>query len=597
MIEKSWQCSASQKDNGEIMGNTDNKEIYKTAMYLRLSKGDGDVDGIDKAESNSITNQRMIILGFLEKHQDLKLVDTYIDDGYTGTNFDRPELKRMIADIDAGKIDAIVCKDLSRFGRARIETGNYIAKIFKQKGIRFIAINDNYDTLMAEGSETNIVMPVKTLTNDNFSRDISTKVRSSQSIKREKGDYIGAFAPYGYMKSEKNRNRLVPDPGAAGIVSEYNSYKISKLLTDDMPEIDMFNREAKAIQVAEEICNDSRGSLFNIGIIGEWGTGKSTLLNMIKKKLSKQKDVIEISYDASSYSEQNQIWANFAKILFERYEQEVIFPNLRYTFSKIKKSPKKYLNTLLVNMIIWIVIFLLAWGSQLSFSINSLISKFSGFGFSLVGIMLLLSKIVFPWAKKLLETSIPLSKKVANIFKLPSYVEVLGTREQVAKELDILFQAWIPKENQKVVIFVDELDRCSEKGIVEFFQSIQLFYGTKKIMFIFAIEPSHLKRALAKNFEIGDQLIEEYTNNYLEKYISYVVPIDNKDNFAEYAVGLIIEINDEGYLKITEKEIEQIKMCINCIHDKFVLRPIPKRSISHCDSSLSLFLIIENYYA
>lgn len=185
------------------MGNTDKKEIYKTVMYLRLSKRDGDVDGIDKAESNSITNQRMIILSFLEKHKDLKLVDIYIDDGYTGTNFNRPELKRMMADIDAGKIDAIVCKDLSRFGRERIETGNYIAKIFKRKGIRFIAINDNYDTLTAEGSETNIVMPVKALTNDNFSRDISTKVRSSQSIKREKGDYIGAFAPYGYMKSEK----------------------------------------------------------------------------------------------------------------------------------------------------------------------------------------------------------------------------------------------------------------------------------------------------------------------------------------------------------------------------------------------------------
>lgn len=209
------------------MGNTDNKEIYKTAMYLRLSKGDGDVDGIDKAESNSITNQRMIILGFLEKHQDLKLVDTYIDDGYTGTNFDRPELKRMMADIDAGKIDAIVCKDLSRFGRERIETGNYIAKIFKQKGIRFIAINDNYDTLTAEGSETNIVMPVKALTNDNFSRDISTKVRSSQSIKREKGDYIGAFAPYGYMKSEKNKNRLVPDPEVAGIVQDIFAKKLA----------------------------------------------------------------------------------------------------------------------------------------------------------------------------------------------------------------------------------------------------------------------------------------------------------------------------------------------------------------------------------
>ena len=169
----------------------------------------------------------MIILSFLEKHKDLKLVDTYIDDGYTGTNFDRPEWKRMMADIDAGKIDAIVCKDLSRFGRERIETGNYIAKIFKQKGIRFIAINDNYDTLTAEGSETNIVIPVKALTNDNFSRDISTKVRSSQSIKREKGDYIGAFAPYGYVKSEKNKNKLVPDLGVAGIVQEIFAKKLA----------------------------------------------------------------------------------------------------------------------------------------------------------------------------------------------------------------------------------------------------------------------------------------------------------------------------------------------------------------------------------
>ena len=109
-------------------------------MYLRLSKGDLDVDGLEKSESNSITNQRMIVESFLKKNPDLKLVDSYIDDGYTGTNFDRPEMKRMMADVDAGKIDCIVVKDLSRFGRERIETGTYIAKTFKAKGIRFIAI-------------------------------------------------------------------------------------------------------------------------------------------------------------------------------------------------------------------------------------------------------------------------------------------------------------------------------------------------------------------------------------------------------------------------------------------------------------------------
>ena len=92
---------------------------------------------------------------------------------------------------------------LSRFGRERIETGTYIARTFKEKGIRFIAVNDHYDTLTADGSETHIVMPIKALTNDNFSRDISTKVRSSQEIKMVKGDFIGAFAMYGYRSLQK----------------------------------------------------------------------------------------------------------------------------------------------------------------------------------------------------------------------------------------------------------------------------------------------------------------------------------------------------------------------------------------------------------
>ena len=194
------------------------KKTYRTAMYLRLSKGDADVDGMDKAESNSITNQRMLIEHFLEKNPELNLVGVYADDGYTGTNFDRPEMKRMMDDVEAGKIDCIVVKDLSRFGRERIETGTYIAKTFKKKGIRFIAINDHYDTLTADGAETGIVLPIKALTNESFSRDISMKVRSSQEVKREKGDFVGAFAPYGYMKDPGNRNALVPDPYASVIV-------------------------------------------------------------------------------------------------------------------------------------------------------------------------------------------------------------------------------------------------------------------------------------------------------------------------------------------------------------------------------------------
>ena len=203
------------------------KKIYKVGEYVRLSKADLDRDGMAKSESDSVTNQRLLIERFIKEQPDMKLCGVYIDDGFTGTNFDRPKMKELMADVDAGKIDCIVVKDLSRFGRERIETGTYIAKTFKEKGIRFIAINDHYDTLTADGAETHIVMPIKALTNDSFSRDISIKVRSSQSVKRERGEYVGSFAPYGYKKTDNNRNLLEPDPVAAEIVKDIFAKKIS----------------------------------------------------------------------------------------------------------------------------------------------------------------------------------------------------------------------------------------------------------------------------------------------------------------------------------------------------------------------------------
>ena len=211
-------------------------KVYRTAAYLRLSKGDTDVDGVEKAESNSISNQRLIIQRFLEQHPELTLADTYIDDGYTGTNYKRPELKRMLYDIDDGKIDCIVVKDLSRFGRERIETGKYISRVFKEKGIRFIAINDHYDSLTADGSETHLIMPIKALTNDNFSRDISLKVRSSLAVKKEKGEYVAPFAPYGYRKDPKDVNHLIIDETAAEVVRRIFARKIEGLSANAIAE-------------------------------------------------------------------------------------------------------------------------------------------------------------------------------------------------------------------------------------------------------------------------------------------------------------------------------------------------------------------------
>ena len=120
------------------------KDLYNVAVYLRLSKDDGEAG---KAESNSITSQRDIIRSFIRKQDDMEIFDFYVDDGWSGANFDRPAFKRMMSDIEAGHIDCVIVKDLSGFGRNHLEMGNYLGKIFPFLGVRFIAVNDNFDNM------------------------------------------------------------------------------------------------------------------------------------------------------------------------------------------------------------------------------------------------------------------------------------------------------------------------------------------------------------------------------------------------------------------------------------------------------------------
>lgn len=205
------------------------KEIYYVAIYLRLSRDDiftgaGTEGG--KAESNSISSQRDMICSFIRKQKNMKIYDIYVDDGFSGTNFDRPEFKRMMEDIRAGRVNCVIVKDLSRLGRDYIEAGRLIQKTFPAFSVRFIALTDNYDSLTADYNETSLVVPVKNFVNDSYARDISGKVRSHQKIKRENGEFIGAFAVYGYKKSEENKNLLVPDEYAADIVRKIFAWKI-----------------------------------------------------------------------------------------------------------------------------------------------------------------------------------------------------------------------------------------------------------------------------------------------------------------------------------------------------------------------------------
>ena len=164
------------------------KEYYKACIYTRLSKDDG-----DKPESDSIGNQKALIREFVKNHPEIQVVSEKADDGYSGVNFERPGFKEMMEEIRAGQVDCVVVKDLSRFGRNYIEAGNYIERVFPFIGVRFIAINDSYDSTDRNQSDS-LIIPFKNLINDAYCKDISVKIRTQLEIRRKKGELIGAYA-------------------------------------------------------------------------------------------------------------------------------------------------------------------------------------------------------------------------------------------------------------------------------------------------------------------------------------------------------------------------------------------------------------------
>ena len=197
-----------------------NNKVYNACIYARLSRDDG-----DKLESDSIINQKALIRDFMSKHPEIRVVSEKTDDGYSGVNFDRPAFQEMMDEIRSGKVNCVVVKDLSRFGRNYIEAGNYIERVFPFMGVRFIAINDSYDSLDKNQSDS-LIIPFKNLINDAYCKDISVKIRSQLEIKRKKGQFIGAFAVYGYLKDEEDHNKLVVDAYASEVVRAIFKWKL-----------------------------------------------------------------------------------------------------------------------------------------------------------------------------------------------------------------------------------------------------------------------------------------------------------------------------------------------------------------------------------
>jgi DNA invertase Pin-like site-specific DNA recombinase len=191
------------------------ESFWRAGLYIRLSREDG-----DKPESESVASQKALLEGFLAQREDLRLYDYYIDDGWSGTDFDRPSFQRMLADVTGKKINCVVVKDLSRFGRNYVEAGKYLETVFPLFGVRFIALNDQIDNVANPQSMNTVIVPFKNIMNDEYCRDISMKVRSALDIRRKQGKFIGAFAGYGYQKAENDHNQLVVDELSAQIVRE-----------------------------------------------------------------------------------------------------------------------------------------------------------------------------------------------------------------------------------------------------------------------------------------------------------------------------------------------------------------------------------------
>ena len=206
-------------------------KIWNTTLYLRLSRDDG-----DKEESNSITGQRDLLRDFLSKHPELREYTVRVDDGWSGSTFERPNFQKMIEDVKAGRTNCIVVKDLSRFGRNYLDAGEYIEKIFPFLGVRFIAVNDNYDSLGDKKASDNLIIPFKNLINEAYCRDISVKIRSQLEIKRKSGQYLGSFAVYGYQKDPQDKNKLIVDEYAADFVRDIFAWKLEGVSPQDIAD-------------------------------------------------------------------------------------------------------------------------------------------------------------------------------------------------------------------------------------------------------------------------------------------------------------------------------------------------------------------------
>ena len=194
-------------------GLQEEQNIYQTAGYIRLS-----IEDSGKTDGYSLENQEKLVRDYIADQQDMRLYRLYIDNGTTGTVFQRPAFDEMMQDMKDGKINCIVVKDLSRLGRNYLEAGNYLEQIFPFFRVRFISITDGYDSNSPDVTDESLIIPLKNIINEGYAKDISLKITTSFESRKKQGQFMGRYPVYGYLKDPANKNHLIVNPETCGIV-------------------------------------------------------------------------------------------------------------------------------------------------------------------------------------------------------------------------------------------------------------------------------------------------------------------------------------------------------------------------------------------
>lgn len=237
--------------------------VYEAVAYYRLSKY------AKSNDSESIANQRKLVREYLSRHPEILLVDEQEDDGFTGTNYERPGFQAVMRAIREKRANCVIVKDLSRLGREYIETGKYLERVFPAMGVRFISINDDVDS-ERERAGDDIIIPVKNIMNEAYCRELSRKLRRQFEVQRSRGEYVGSFVSYGYLKDPQDKHKLIPDEYAAEVVRGIFQLKIkgysAQTIADHLNENGVLSPSQYKKQMGSRY-----KSGFQNGNISEWG--------------------------------------------------------------------------------------------------------------------------------------------------------------------------------------------------------------------------------------------------------------------------------------------------------------------------------------